>query len=217
MLIICSCSEKKEAVTEIENIQNTNIIEINDSDSKINFADILQSNILFVDQNKIDELTKKFDENSLTSEDKAFIKECYNDIINFGAILYPEASIVLNAYLYGNGDDVIIKSGYFFKSPVIQNALINGKGKKLIGPVRMNINDDPRIAYTVNGFYIKNDNENIEIYQHIEFGEKDNKDAYTMLYIPFGINKSIKLPHRLIRIFEEDGACKAFTVRIING
>jgi hypothetical protein len=73
---------------------------------------------------------------------------------------------------------------------------------------------DPRIGYAINGFYIRNDTENLEIYQYIEFGDRNNKEAYRPIKIPVK-NNIINLPHRLIRIFEDDGGCKSFTVRII--
>jgi hypothetical protein len=174
---------------------------------------ILNSNLLLLlDQDKIDDLTKKFDKNILTDKEKKYIKGFYNDLINYGGIVYPEAGIILKQYIYGNGEELIIKSNYFFESQMIRNILDENKEKEIIGPVIIRTNEDPRIGYSINGFYIKN-LENMEIYQYIEFTERNNKEAYT----PFEINgiKSV-LPHRLIRIFEEDNGCKGFTIRIIK-
>jgi hypothetical protein len=179
----------------------------------ININKILKSVVWNTDQNKIDELTEKFDGNKLTEEEKTYIKDFYNDFIEFGGILYPEAAIILKQYLYGDGSDVYIKSDYFFQSDIIKNLLENNNDKKIIGPIIIKTNDDPRIGYAINGFYVRNDNGNIEIYQYIEFGDRNNKEAYTPIKIPLK-NNTINLPHRLIRIFEESGGCKGFTVKI---
>jgi hypothetical protein len=53
----------------------------------------------------------------------------------------------------------------------------------------------------------------LEIYQKINFADKNDKNTYTNFNI---LNKEIKIPDRLIRTFETDGGCKEFTVRIIK-
>jgi hypothetical protein len=189
------------AILSIENI------------SALDLFKILNSNImLLLDQDKIDDLAGKFDKNILTDDEKKYIKGFYNDLINYGGPVYPEAGKILKQYIYGNGEDLLIKSNYFLQSEMIKNILDENKGKEIIGPVIIRTGENPRIGYAINGFYIKN-KENTEIYQYIEFAERNNKEAYT----PFEFN-GIKalLPHRLIRVFEEDNGCKGFTVRIIK-
>ncbi|GHT69877.1 hypothetical protein FACS1894110_20230 [Spirochaetia bacterium] len=205
--------KNKTQIEIIENI-NENIATIPlENETTLDLYKIVNSNLLLLlDQEKINDLTKKFDENILKEEEKNYIKGFYNDLINYGGILYPEAGIILKQYIYGNGEELIIRSNYFFESQMIKNILEINNGKEIIGPIIIKTNEDPRIGYAINGFYIKNVKD-IEIYQYIEFAERNNKEAYT----PFEINgiKAI-LPHRLIRIFEEDNGCKGFTIRIMK-
>jgi len=174
---------------------------------------ILNSNLtLLLDQNKINDLTDKFDKNTLTDKEKKYIKDFYNDLINYGGMVFPEAGLILKQYIYGNGGELTIKSNYFIESQMIKNILDKNKGKEIIGPVMIRTNEDPRIGYAINGFYIKN-TETPEIYQYIEFADRNNKEATT----PFEFSgRRTLLPHRLIRVFEEDNGCKGFTIRITN-
>ncbi|GHU88881.1 hypothetical protein FACS189476_06770 [Spirochaetia bacterium] len=195
----------------IENINEDIAIIPLENESTLDLYKILNSNLLLLlDQDKINDLSKKFDENILKEEEENYIKGFYNDLINYGGILYPEAGIILKQCIYGNGEELIIRSNYFFESQMIKNILERNSGKEIIGPIIIKTNEDPRIGYAINGFYIKNV-EDMEIYQYIEFAERNDKEIYT----PFEINgiKAI-LPHRLIRIFEEDNGCKGFAIRI---
>jgi hypothetical protein len=220
VFLFFSCSNKNNAgLTGEENNKNMTqdpiVIEDNNGRKTIDINKIFNSVVWNLDQNKVDELSKKFDENKLTDEDKEYIKDIYNDFIKFGGILYPEAAIILQHYIYGNGNDIIIKSDYFFQTEAVKNAMEENRSKKIIGPITIKTNDDPRLGYAVNGFYIKNEENDIQIYQYIEFGGRNNKEAYTPLKITMK-NNIINLPHRLIRIFEEAGGCKSFTVTIIK-
>ena len=166
-------------------------------------------NIFTVKQEIIDEIINRFDNGSLTVYDKKTINRIYKNMIFFGGIIYPEASKILKHYIFGDGGDIIIISKYFFNSKVIKDALNNNSNNE-IGPVTLRINDDPRIAYAVNGFYIKN-NDPMEIYQEIDFAARNDMNTYTVFDIFY---RKIKIPDRLIRAFEENGGCKKFTVRI---
>jgi hypothetical protein len=214
-----SCSSKHNIALTGEknnrNIDQPQIIVENNNQEILDINKILDSVVWNIDQNKIDELVVKFDENKLTGEDKIYIKNIYNDFIEFGGILYPEAAIILKHYIYGNGNDIIIKSGYFFQNVSVKNAIEESRNEKIIGPIIIKTNEDPRLGYAINGFYIKNEENDTQIYQYIEFGGKNNKEAYTPLRIPMK-NTVINLPHRLIWVFEETGGCKAFTVTIIK-
>jgi hypothetical protein len=167
-------------------------------------------NIFSVKQENIDEIIVRFDNNTLTIYDKQTINNIYKDIIFFGGIIYPEASKILSHYIFGNGSDLYIVSDYFLKSKVIVNALINNPNREIIGPITLRISDDPRIAYAINGFYIKTGNP-IEIYQIINFAGRNDRNTFTVFNI---LGKQLKIPDRLIRTFEENGGCKTFTVRI---
>jgi hypothetical protein len=167
--------------------------------------------ILRTDQDKIDALVNRMDRNETSLADIKYLRGFFNDLTFFGGFLYPEASKIMKHYISGDGSDLEIKSKYFYKSPVITVALAANKDKADIGPITLEIDDDPRIAYAVNGFRIKNDPENMEIYQRIEFAGRNDRENYTV----FTINKNtIRVPDRLIRVFEQEGGCKAFTVRI---
>ena len=219
VFLLLSCSDKNDAgITGVENGKSTEgqaiVVETDDVRKNIDISKILNSAVWNIDQNKIDELTLKFDEDRLTDDDKKYIRNIYGDFIEFGGILYPEAAVILKHYIDGDGSDLIIKSDYFFRTEAVKNALEENAGRDIIGPVIIKTNDDSRLGYAINGFYIKNDGNDMQIYQYIEFGGRDNLAASTPLKIPVK-NTVINLPHRLIRIFEETGGCKGFTVRII--
>ena len=167
-------------------------------------------NIFTIKQDILDEIVDSFDNGLLTVYDKRTINRIYRDMIFFGGIIYPEASKILKHYIFGDGEDIVIISKYFFNSRIIKNALNNGSNNRIIGPVTLRITDAPRIAYAINGFYIKN-SEPIEIYQEIDFANKNDRNTYTVFNI---LGREIKIPDRLIRAFEENGGCKKFTVRI---
>jgi hypothetical protein len=167
-------------------------------------------NIFTIRQEIIDEIVKRFDNNSLTKYDKKTMGKIYGNMVFFGGIIYPEAAKILKHYISGNGEDIKIISKYFFESRIIKDALTNNPKIEIIGPITLKINEDPRIAYAINGFYIKN-SDPIEIYQKINFANRDDRHTYTLFSI---FNKEIKIPDRLIRMFEMDGGCKEFTVKI---
>jgi hypothetical protein len=167
-------------------------------------------NIFTIDQEKINEIVERFDNDSLTKYDKKTIDRIYRNMIFFGGFIYPEASKILKHYIFGNGNDLEIISKYFLESKIIiENIKIN-HDKELIGPITLKIDDDPRIAYAINGFFIKNTAQ-IEIYQKINFAYRYDRNNYTIFNL---FIKEIKIPDRLIRAFEINGGCKEFTVRI---
>jgi hypothetical protein len=147
----------------------------------------------------------------LTEYDKKTINRIYGDMIFFGGLIYPEASKILKHYIFGDGNDLKIVSKFFFKSKIIVENIKNNN-EEIIGPITLKINDDPRIAYAVNGFFIKN-NDQLEIYQKINFAYRNDRNNYTNFNL---FIKEIKIPDRLIRTFEIKGGCNEFTVRIIK-
>jgi hypothetical protein len=174
-------------------------------------------NIFTISQKNIDEIVERFDNGSLTKYDKRTIDRIYGNMIFFGGLIYPEASKILKHYIRGNGDDLEIISNYFFESKIIVEKIKVNNRKELIGPVTLKIRDNPRVAYAVNGFFIKNSDQ-MEIYQKINFASRDDRNTYTVFNLSI-LNlsiKEIKIPDRLIRKFEANGGCKEFTVRIKN-
>jgi hypothetical protein len=108
-------------------------------------------NIFTINQEKINEIVERFDNDSLTEYDKKTIYRIYGNMIFFGGLIYPEASKILKHYILGDGNDLEIFSKYFFESKIIVENIGNSN-EKIIGPITLKINDDPRIAYAVNGF-----------------------------------------------------------------
>jgi hypothetical protein len=178
--------------------------------SAAEIREIFNSNMfLLLNQNKIDELTSKFDKGVLTADEKAYIKSFYEDIAKYGVKVYPEAGQILRHYIQGGGDDLEISSAYFFKSSLIKNILESNRDKELIGPVYLNADSDPRIIYAVNAFYIRNIPSKREIYKRMDFNDED--------YVSFDFRGiKVRFPHRLIRVFEEESGAKAFTLRIME-
>ena len=166
--------------------------------------------ILSVSQEKIDELTEKFDNNLLQKNEKKEIKSIYKDMIKGGKFISPEASKILKYYISDHTDDLYIKSKYFYKSEYIKKILKENANKEIIGPVYLKIKDDARIAYAVNGFYINTNKKTV--YQYIDFAPRNDKSTYTYFDLP---QRRLKIADRLIRVFEEDGGCKPFTVYIL--
>lgn len=165
--------------------------------------------ILSTSQERIDELTEKFDNNLLRKNEKKQIKSIYKDMIGGGKFISPEASKILKYYISDHTDDLYIKSKYFYKSEYIKKILKENENKEIIGPVYLKIEDNARIAYAVNGFYIDTKKKNV--YQYIDFAPRNDKSTYTYFDLP---KKRLKIADRLIRVFEEDGGCKPFTVYI---
>ena len=161
--------------------------------------------ILFTSQEKIDELTEKFDNNLLQKNE---IKSIYEDMVWGGKFISPEASKILKYYISDHTDDLYINSEYFYKSEYIKKILKENENKEIIGPVYLKIKDDARIAYAVNGFYI--DTNKKTVYQYIDFAPRNDKSTYTYFDLP---KRRLKIADRLIRVFEDEG-CKPFTVYI---
>jgi len=208
VVTVSSYSEQDNITERIKDI----LFLIENIFSSSEMREILSSNLfLFLNQSKIDELTAKFDSGTLTTEEKNYIKGFYEDVARYGIRVYPEAGQILRHYIRGDGSDLEISSKYFFESPFIKNVLENNKNQAIIGPVYIKTSDDPRIAYAVNGFYIRNSASKKEIYQYIDYPSEANSSAYTFFEFR-GIRA--RLPHRLIKVFEEDDGCKGFTVYI---
>ena len=95
--------------------------------------------IFFISQEKIDELTKKFDNNLLQKNEKNEIKSIYKDMIWGGKFISPEASKILKYYISDRTGDLYINSEYFYKSEYIKKILKENENKEIIGPVYLKI------------------------------------------------------------------------------
>lgn len=101
-----------------------------------------------------------------------------------------------------------MKSKRFFESKTVKALFVQPK-KEIVGPVYVKISDDQRVAYAINGFFVNTVKR--EIYQRIDFAARSDRSVYTYFDLP---NGRLKLPDRLIRVFEDEGGCAAFTVHI---
>lgn len=97
--------------------------------------------------------------------------------------LPKEGIQVLFYYMFGNGDDLILKSDYIPNSPIIQKHLKQMK----IGEtrqIRFHQKDDWRLSYALNPFNLKKTKNGFEIYQYIKFDTTGK--IYTYIKTPFG-------------------------------
>lgn len=166
--------------------------------------------LLSISQEEIDDLTSKFDNNQLATTEKTHVKKLYKNMIAGGKLISPEASKILGYYISNHDEDLYIRSDYFYQSDIIKK-VVDKSNKKIIGPIYIKIKDDERIAYAINGFYINTAEKTI--YQYIDFASRDDRKTYTYFDLPKG---RLKIADRLIRVFEEDGGCKPFTVFILD-
>lgn len=75
-------------------------------------------------------------------------------MILVGALIFPEASLALRHYCFGNGEKLIVESNYFEKSSIIQNHLKKMKigDKKMVWVNRF---DDFRLSSAINNFSLE--------------------------------------------------------------
>ena len=161
-------------------------------------------------QYQIDCITERAQNGETTPNDRAFLSMIYHSMIIGAAPIYPEASRILNHYLFGNGKDIQLSAHYIRRSPVVRNA-INGRNHGTIGPIGFRITDDERLAYAVNPFYVDIENDGKYIYyrfwQYIKF-HRSSRNTYTVFYLP---GFQFRMNDGLVYVFEETGGCKPFT------
>jgi hypothetical protein len=110
---------------------------------------------------------------------------------------------VVNHYMFGNGEDLILKSDYLPNSPVIKRNLKNmkvGQTKRIV----FNQKEDWRLSYALNPFNLKKTKNGFEIYQYIKFDNTGN--VFTYIKTPFG---KIKVNDNIVHIKK----CKPYMVR----
>lgn len=167
-------------------------------------------NYFTIGQDDIDLATKHLDAGAVTSRDIRVMKNFYKSLIAGGRLIYPEAAAILKHYLFGDGSDIRLESRYFFNSDTVQRAISNMIGSHS-PPVYLRISEDPRIAYAVNGFHIEIREGEYYVVQFIDFDNTAGGNLYTTFPRPGG---ELKVPDRLVRIFEAEGGCLPFTVYI---
>ena len=109
---------------------------------------------------------------------------------------------VLYHYMYGNGEDLILKSDYLPHSSVIKKELKRmkvGQTKR----ITFHQKEDWRLSYALNPFHLKKTKNGFEIYQYIKFDTTGK--VYTYINTPLG---KIKIFDSWVHIKE----CKPFMV-----
>jgi hypothetical protein len=94
-------------------------------------------------------------------------------MICVGYFIYPEASLVLRHYCFGNGETIILDNSYISKSPVVLKELKKlKKGQKKIVWFRQR--EDWRLSYAINGFTMERKKDSVLISQWMQF-DRTNK------------------------------------------
>jgi hypothetical protein len=160
-------------------------------------------------KNQIQGMSKRQDLNCNTAIDRIYLKAMYKGMSVFGNAMYPEAAKILDEYIYGKKDSLELSNSYFRKAPFIQSILLKNKSE-IIGPIYLNLKDDRRIAYAINGFYIKrykvNDETHFRLFQDILFEEKSNTviTSFTILGTRFAV------PDKLVHVIRKRTSKKLY-------
>jgi hypothetical protein len=105
--------------------------------------------------------------------------------------------------MFGNGEDLILKSDYIPNSPIIKKELKSMR----IGEIRritFKQKEDWRLSYALNPFHLKKTKNGFEIYQYIKFDSSGK--IFTYVNTPIG---KIKIYDNWVHIKK----CKPFMVR----
>ena len=108
-------------------------------------------------------------------------------MIVVGSFIYPEASQILNHYCFGDGEQLVLDSEYIKNSPVVIRELKKmkvGQKKKVV----LKQNEDWRLSYALNPFYIEKKKDKVIITQYIKFDSTN--ESYTW-FGPFKIFDNI--------------------------
>ena len=117
---------------------------------------------------------------------------------------YPiEAMQIAGHYLFGNGEDLDLKSNYLPESPVIKKQLKSmkiGETKKISFIQK----DDWRLSYALNPFQLKKNRDGFELFQYISFDHSGR--VFTYIKTPLG---NIKIKDDIVHFKK----CSPFMVR----
>lgn len=114
-----------------------------------------------------------------------------------------EGISILSHYMFGNGEDLVLKSNYIPNSPVIKKELKKmsvGETKKITFQQK----EDWRLSYALNPFRLTKTKNGFEIYQYIKFDFSGK--VFTYVNTPLG---RIKIYDNWVHIKK----CKPFMVR----
>jgi hypothetical protein len=160
-----------------------------------------------------DEMYLRARRGQATSADRFTLRVVYGGMVAGGRLAYPEAASILGHYLEGRTDDLILSADYFRRSPVVRRAL-RTKACGRIGPVGLRTNEDPRLAYALNPFFIEvrceHGQRQIDVWQRIEFAPLDGRGRVNTT---FRIGRlALRLDDSLVHVFDAEGGCRPFLV-----
>lgn len=129
-------------------------------------------------------LLTKAEKGNLNSLDKAIMHAGTKTSIFVTKFIYPEASTLLNHYVYGDGSDLELPSDYFRTSSYLQ-AQINSLGNGEHGVISFEQQKDWRLSLVFNPYFLKITPEKVKIYHpKIQFASvEDEKEP---IYVPLG-------------------------------
>lgn len=108
-------------------------------------------------------------------------------MIFVGSFFYPEASQILYHYCFGNGEKLILDSEYIKNSKIVSREFKKMKvGQKK--RVAFKQNEDWRLSYALNPFYIEKWEDKVIITQFIKFDSTNKSYTY---FGPFKISDNI--------------------------
>ncbi len=117
-------------------------------------------------------------------------------MIIVGSIFFPEASVALRHYCFGDGSPLEVSPEYIKRSPVVIRTLAKMKvGEKR--KVGFHQYEDWRLSFAINPFTIKKGSDYIEVSQWMKFS--DNNRVITWLFI-------IPVPDNIVHTFD----CKPY-------
>lgn len=97
---------------------------------------------------------------------------------------YPEASMILNHYVYGDGSTLQLPQHYFANSSYL-NKLVSSLGDGDHGPLALKQHQDWRLSLALNPFYLSISGEKVRIYHpKVEFAPVGSARVVTV--VPVG-------------------------------
>jgi len=150
--------------------------------------DAISQNIRFATEGVVngyvDDLSEKATNDELNTFDRSFLHSSISKGIMFSRGKYPEASTLLQHFVYGDGSDLELSSDYFKDSPYLQ-AKVSELGEGEHGPISLTQEDDLRLAMAVNPYYLSIDGEKVRLYNpNVTFGEESSDRI--MSIVPIG-------------------------------
>jgi len=119
-----------------------------------------------------------------------------------GQLFFPEASLILQHYCFGNGEKLILDSSYIRKSPVVLKNLQKMKVNQT-KIIVFNQKEDWRLSYAMNGFSMTKKENKVIIRQYIKFDHSNQIYTYLNFYF-----FKIKVYDNMVHVFD----CKPFEV-----